>query len=212
MPRSARLQITQRDKELLRRAEAPATKEDLADLFSCDEAYYRRMKQLLDAKHILRVGAVPNELGTGRLVDVFCVERCKPDNLLHELRMARLLRKWKISFVRGNQNVDPDLLPDATLEDAVHIELDMGSMSHRRVLQRLRNYESISAPVVFVTSARSRMWRVLQSAEFLAGRILGCLYEEALRPADEVILADADGDSITLEELLGIALGKAPVS
>lgn len=196
--RIAGLQKTKRDEEVLRRLSLAGTAEDLRDLFPSLQTLYRRLGILRRARLIHRVGWIDNGRGTGSREYVYCTEKSKSDNLVHDLSLARLLRIWGVPFVCGNAHVDPELLPDATLQGVVHIEFDTGSMPHRRVQIRLRSYEREPRPIVFITRTGTRLTRILQDSAFLAGRLLGCTYGAALHVPGDVAIQHTDGEETTL--------------
>lgn len=175
-------------------------------LYPCSQSLYRRVAELVEARILYITGFVGNERGTGRTRTVWATQKFKQDTLAtHELPLSKLILAWRVPCVRG-KFVDSRLLPDATIYDCLHVELDTGKIDLPRAVQRLRKYESVDDPVLFVTRSAARLDRVLERGEFLAGRLVGCTYEAALNAPSDVRLTHCDGDQISLDELLKIVL------
>lgn len=140
----------------------------------------------------------------GRSRAVFANSRSwKADTVRHEEILSRILLDWGYACVRG-KDVDQKLLPDATILDGLHIELDTGSMNHGRVESRLRNYIDSLDPVIVITASPKRKREILRRCAFLDDGLLACTVSEAL--AAEVALERCNGEVWVLEK----ALKKAP--
>ncbi|OGC63004.1 hypothetical protein A2264_01910 [candidate division WWE3 bacterium RIFOXYA2_FULL_46_9] len=135
----------------------------------------------------------------GRHKEVLCSRRCKIDNVEHEVTLSDILQHWGYESRRG-KDVDRKLLPDATILDGLHIELDMGSEDYSRVETRLRGYLDCDDPVIVITTTDGRKREILKRCDFLGEALRACTIAEAM--ADEVILEDCAGVKYILRKAL----------
>jgi len=171
------------------------------------EATYQRLNKLTAAGLIFIVGYIATK---GRNRAVYANSRSwKADTIRHEVILSRILLDWGYACVRG-KDVDQKLLPDATILDGLHVELDTGSMNHGRVESRLRNYIDSLDPVIVITANPKRKREILRRCDFLQDGLLVCTVSEALAP--EVVLEDCNRGHWALEEALRKGLRKPGVS
>jgi hypothetical protein len=136
----------------------------------------------------------------GRPREVLCSRKCKIDNMEHERMLSEILLYWGYDSRRG-KDVDRRLLPDATILDGLHIELDRGTEDYGRVEARARGYLECDDPVIFITTTEVRKREILKRCDFLGDAVRACTVAEAL--AEEVVLEDCRGEKYILRQAGG---------
>ena len=169
-----------------------------------DQAFYRRLSRLCRTKHLHIVGRVADG---DRYVNLVCSQKFKADNAEHEFSLTKLLRAWNVRGTRG-KDVDPVLLPDATIADGIHVEMDMGHVPLPRVETRMHKYGGCTAPMLFVTTTERHKMSVLRRCPFLSGTLLACTLEDALRDKRDVILTDVRGRKTSFRRVLSRVLNE----
>ena len=140
----------------------------------------RRLQKLRKRKRIKLVGTV--QFDEGRPLDVYFIGNIKTDLLYHETRLTEFLFRIGGRCARG-QDVDPDLLPDATLwldGKTLQIELDTGDVPYKRVLDRYEVYAGHETDVLWIAPTETRMEGLRQRSSIIADKAMFTTYDKCL--------------------------------
>ncbi len=110
---------------------------------------------------------------TGRPQDVYCGWFVKQDTLLPEVLLTEALMKLKFDTCIRGYEVDQNIRPDATLiikGKTWHVEMDSGlNTGYAEVKRRLKFYEKVTDPVLWIASSGVRADGIRHRAERIKG-------------------------------------------
>ncbi len=125
----------------------------------------------------------------------------KSDQLRHEVLLTDLLLSYPSADVVRGWKVDQRLRPDAemTLDGRkFYVELDTGHLNHRRVSDRLRNYQGVKDYLLFVTLSERRLPRLIADAQSVREIALFATLDAIMREPRGMIWIDAFGNRTSL--------------
>lgn len=149
--------LTARDYWLLEKCETPKRIEDIQNIqgyetqFPSHKTFYRRIKQLVDAKHLHVVGSHGTK---GRPKQIVCTHKIKAG--IHEVELGLWLDTLPVSWEWGGA-----YQADATLFDCLYVEWDRNTETMQQLMARIRRYPR-DAAILMIVPDENRMDRVLE--------------------------------------------------
>lgn len=198
-----KLSWRERDEEIGRRARCHVCRSrHFFDLFSTDQAAYRRLDKLRGQGLLRQVGQLMIE-DVGRPEKIYCNGwKPKYDHLRHEslltdffllgYREADVLRGWLV-----NKRIRPDA--EMTLQDVFYyVEMDTGLESYAQVRRRQEAYRGVNEFVLYVTLSKGRREGLRKRSRAIASTALFTTLDEVKEDPRGDIWVAYDGDKVSI--------------